>query len=205
MRICALARQWHSADVPAAVVPLTSHDSPRPDLPIVSRAGVVASRQDGSMYWKERIMLISDALAELAALQAAAAAAVERALSALAGLDEAALQGVRRSDCPQAYRSHRHPVVDPTTYTLEWHGRRCDLGPSILFRLIRRLLIRPNRYFTYDILMQVVWGQPCSNAAVRSAVKRLRQLLRAADMPELAAAIRGRRGCYGLFLHGNGP
>ena len=89
------------------------------------------------------------------------------------------------------------------TFTVEWRDLRCDLGPSILFKLIQRLSRRPGRYFTYDILMEDIWERRCANTTVRSAIKRLRRALCDAGMHELAAAIRGRRECYGLFLNGN--
>jgi DNA-binding response OmpR family regulator len=94
-------------------------------------------------------------------------------------------------------------MVNPTTFTVEWHGQRCDLGPSILFKLIQRLARRPDHYFTYDILMEEVWEQRCSNTTIRSAVKRLRRAMRDAGMHELATAIRGRRECYGVFIDKN--
>jgi DNA-binding response OmpR family regulator len=94
-------------------------------------------------------------------------------------------------------------MVDPMTFTVEWHGQHCNLGPTILFKLIQRLARRPGRYFTYDILMKDVWERRCSNATIRSAVKRLRRAMRDAGMPELADAIRGRGECYGVFLDDN--
>ena len=94
-------------------------------------------------------------------------------------------------------------MVNPTTFTVEWNGRRCNLGPSILFKLIYLLARRPDRYLTYDILMENVWERRCSNTTIRSAVKRLRRALRDAGMSELAAAIKGWGECYGVFLDGN--
>jgi len=155
------------------------------------------------MQQHELFEFVLDAFAELATLHAAAAAAAERAWSMLAKHDESDLQGVSCSDCHRGYLPHDRLMVNPTTFTVEWHGQRCDLGPSILFKLIQRLARRPGRYFTYDILMEDVWEQRCSNTTVRSAVKRLRRAMRDAGMPELAAAIRGRGECYGLFLDGH--
>jgi len=155
------------------------------------------------MQQHELTEFVLDALAELATLHAAAAATAERAWSVLAKHDDADLRGVSCSDCHRGCSPHDRLKVNPTTFTIEWHGRSCDLGPSILFKLIQRLARRPGRYFTYDILMEDVWEQRCSNTTVRSAAKRLRRAMRDAGMPELAAAIRGRRECYGLFLNGN--
>ncbi len=97
--------------------------------------------------------------AELATLHVAAAATAERAWSILAKHDEIDLQGVSCSDCHRGCLPHDRLMVNPPTFTVEWHDRRCDLGPSILFKLIQRLARRPGRYFTYDILMEDVWGQ----------------------------------------------
>jgi DNA-binding response OmpR family regulator len=155
------------------------------------------------MQQHELLEFLLDTFSELATLHAAAAATAERAWSVLAKHDEADLKGVSCGDRQRGFLPHDRLMVDPTTFTVEWQGQRCDLGPSILFKLIQRLARRPGRYFTYDILMEDVWEQRCSNTTVRSAVKRLRQALRDAGMPELATAIRGRGECYGVFLDGD--
>jgi len=155
------------------------------------------------MQQHELIEFVLDAFAELATLHAAAAAAAERAWSALAKHGDADFQGIFFSSRHQECLPHDRLVVSPATFSVEWRDRRCDLGSSILFKLIQRLSRRPGRYFTYDILMEDVWERRCSNTTVRSAIKRLRRALRDAGMPELAAAIRGRRECYGLFLDRN--
>ena len=155
------------------------------------------------MQQHELIEFILDAFAELATLHAAAATAAERAWLVLAKCDEADSQGILCSRRHQECLPHERLVVSSTTFSVEWQGRRCDLGPSILFKLIQRLSRRPGRYFTYDILMEDIWERRCANTTVRSAIKRLRRALCDAGMHELAAAIRGRRECYGLFLNGN--
>jgi DNA-binding response OmpR family regulator len=155
------------------------------------------------MQQHELLEFVLDTFAELATLHAAAAAAAEQAWSVLAKHDEADLQGVSCGDRHRGCLPHNRLMVNPATFTVEWHGQRCDLGPSILFKLIQRLARRPGRYFTYDILMEDVWERRCSNTTVRSAVKRLRRAMRDAGMPELATAIRGRGECYGVFLDGN--
>lgn len=146
---------------------------------------------------------ILDAFAELATLHAAAAATAERAWSALAEHDDADLQGVSCARCQHRQLSAGRPLVNAATFSVEWRGRRCDLGPSILFRLIQRLLRRPDRYYPYDILMDDVWDRRCSDTTVRSAITRLRQALRAAGMSDLADAINGCGQCYGVFLNGD--
>ena len=155
------------------------------------------------MQQHELIEFILDAFTELATLHAAAAAAAERVWSVLAKYGDADFQEVFGGSIRPECLPHDRLVVSPTTFSVQWRNRRCDLGPSILFKLIQRLSRRPGRYFTHDLLMQDVWERHCSHTAVRSAVKRLRRALCDAGMPELAAAIRGRRECYGLFLDEN--
>jgi DNA-binding response OmpR family regulator len=142
------------------------------------------------MQQHELLEFVLDTFAELATLHTAAAAAAERAWSVLD----------KHGDQQRGCLPRDGLMVNPATFTVEWHGQRCDLGPTMLFKLIQRLARRPGRYLTYDILMEDVWEQRCSNTTIRSAVKRLRRALCDARMPELAAAIRGRRECYGLFL-----
>ena len=144
-----------------------------------------------------------DTFAELATLHAAAAAIAEQAWSKLAKYDEVDLNGIFSGAFPQGSLSEERLTVNPTTFTIEWHGLHCNLGPTILFKLIQRLARRPGRYFTYDILMEDVWERRCSNSTVRSAVKRLRRAMRDAGMSELATAIRGRGESYGVFLDGS--
>ncbi|MCK4624698.1 MAG: winged helix-turn-helix transcriptional regulator [Phycisphaerae bacterium] len=146
---------------------------------------------------------VLNAFAELATLHAAAAATAERAWEALAKSGNADLRAICCGDDRGQQGTNGRPKINPATFAVEWRGLECDLGPSILFKLIQQLARRPGRYFTYDILMEDIWKQRCSNTTVRSAVKRLRRALRDAGMPELAAAIRGHGECYGLFLDGN--
>lgn len=94
------------------------------------------------------------------------------------------------------------PVVDPSTFTILWNGKTCHLGCGVPFRIFERLAKRPNQYASYNTLIQDVWlGAPRSDETLRSEVRRVRVLLRAAGMPELAAAMKGRNRHYGLILH----
>lgn len=152
------------------------------------------------MQEQELVEFLQNTFTELATLHAAAATAAEHAWAMLANHDaeasERASHGNHSRDCPP----QRPLTVDATNFTVRWKGQRCSLGPTIPFRLIQRLARQPGRYFSYDILMEDVWGQRCSNATVRSAIKRLRRAMREAGMSELADAIRGQREFYGLFL-----
>lgn len=93
------------------------------------------------------------------------------------------------------------PLVDRSTLSLSWEGRTCKLGYTVLFKLADRLSRRPNQYVTVDQLLRDVWNGDCrSPDTVRSAIRHLRQRLCSAGMHELAGAIRGRGGHYGLIL-----
>lgn len=130
------------------------------------------------MQQHELMERIQDALAELATIHAEAAAIAERAWTALAENDGDELQGGACDECQNRSSSSGRPLISSAKFTAQWHGRCCDLGPSIMFKLIQRLARRPNRYYSYDVLMADVWDRRCSNETVRSAVKRLRKALR---------------------------
>ncbi len=155
------------------------------------------------MQHTELYEFLLDTFAEMATLHAAAAAVAEQAWTMLANHDETDLKDVSDCDFHPRCPPQERLKVNPTTYTVEWHGQHCHLGPTILFKLIQRLARRPGRYFTYDILMEDVWQRRCSDATIRSAARRLRQAIRNAGMSELATAIKGRGECYGLFLDDN--
>ena len=154
------------------------------------------------MQQQELVETILGAFAELAALNSAATATAERAWSVLAEHDTLESQDFTCARCNDRLAVNR-PRIDTSTFTVEWRGRRCDLGPSILFKLLQRLSRRPDRFYPYDVLMIDVWQRRCSNTTVRSAIKRLRRALCDAGMDDLADAIKGRRECYGLILNGN--
>lgn len=94
------------------------------------------------------------------------------------------------------------PIVDQSTLSVSWAGKSCHLGYTILFRLADRMSRRPNQYVTADQLLREVWDGGLRSAdTIRSNVRRLRERLSLAGMQDLAAAIRGRGGRYGLFLN----
>ncbi len=90
--------------------------------------------------------------------------------------------------------------INPMRFSVNWHGCNCVLGPCIQYKLLHRFSMRINHYCSYDNLMNEVWCRKCSDATIRSAVKRLRFALQQASMHDLAISIRGRGRCYGLFL-----
>lgn len=156
------------------------------------------------MRQQEMVEIILDAFAELATLHAAAAAVAERTWSVLSEHDDPDVRGLACSQCRHRYLASDRLRVDAATFTVEWHGRRCDLGPGIPFKLLQRLARHPDRYYPYSILMDDVWERRCSKTTVRSAIKRLRRALCEGGMDDLADAIQGRGECYGLFLNGDG-
>lgn len=92
------------------------------------------------------------------------------------------------------------PLLDHSTRTVSWNEKTCRLGPTLLFDLLDRLACRPNQYVLHDHLIVDVWKAQVSVATIRSAVRQLKAKLRKSGMQKLAAAIEGRRGCYGLIL-----
>ena len=100
----------------------------------------------------------------------------------------------------------RRPLVDSSTFSVLWAGETCPLRRTILFRLAERLARQPNQYITTDQLLRDVWeGGIKSPETIRSAVRHLRQRLSGAGMQDLAAAIHGTGGRYGMILDGNLP
>jgi hypothetical protein len=93
------------------------------------------------------------------------------------------------------------PIADRSTLSVVWHGRSCFLGNNLLFRFFEAIARRPNRYWSHQELLDVVWGGPRSDAAIRNVAKRLRDVLAAGGMGDLAEAIDGsEHGYYILRL-----
>ena len=93
------------------------------------------------------------------------------------------------------------PFVDRTTMRVHWNGRVCELGATILLRLMERLCRHPNRFVFSDTLLEDVWqGDTKSECTVRSTIRRLKGRLKAAGMGDLVARIRCRGGRYALLL-----
>jgi len=110
----------------------------------------------------------------------------------------------RAHEMPPRNSSRPRPLVDQSTLSVVWSGRTCSLRNTILFRLAGRLARQPNQYITADQLLCDVWdGGVKSPDTIRSAVRHLRKRLIEAGMDELAAAIRGSGGRYGLMLDGH--
>ena len=96
-------------------------------------------------------------------------------------------------------------LIDDSRFTVRWNGDECHLGATILFHLFRRFARSANHYVAIERLLDDVWGGPRSEATVRSAVRNLRRKLEEARMSDLAGAIQGQPGHYGLLLDGAAP
>jgi DNA-binding response OmpR family regulator len=144
--------------------------------------------------------LIRRTLQSLAESHAATNELMERAL-ALVG-EELAIDAVAYWKARTATAAHpaidRLFHVDPDRLQVVFQGKACELGDT-LFRLLQRLAKRPNTYVTHEDLLVDVWDGRRSEAAIRSAVKRLKQTLRRQGLAELADAVDGSRpGRYRL-------
>ena len=98
-----------------------------------------------------------------------------------------------------AYRSV--PLMDLSRFSVRHEGRICFLGNTLPFRLLARLLRRPNSYVSHQILLDEIWDGIRSPEAVRSVVKTLRSKLRDAGLVTLSNSIDGKtRGHYAVLL-----
>lgn len=154
---------------------------------------------------QEKVQRLADLVAHLAeTLMSAAVCADEIRAILHAELDE--LRAARR-DAPSKGAVRNAPdsrlLVDASTLSVFWAGRTCLLRQKTLFRLAERLARRPNQYITAGQLLEDVWdGGVKAPETIRSAIRHLRRRLSDAGMADLAAAIRGTGGGYGLILDG---
>lgn len=141
-------------------------------------------------------------LKSLAEAQASTMQLMEQAFALFS--DELALDPLaywKSRKTPQSLTGTDGPVVDEELLEIRYRGRRCFLGNTLPFRFFARLHRRPNRYVTYEELLEAVWDGVRSDSAIRTVAKRLRELLRQAGMRELADAIDGSvPGRYALRL-----
>ncbi len=145
----------------------------------------------------QRLALLANQLAEN--LMTVAICAEELRATIRAELDAIPASSATRGNVgPHSERPH----VDHSTLSVLWGGRTCQLGYTVLFKLVDRLSRRPNQFVTFDQLLRDVWdGDFRSPDTIRSAVRNLRQRLSDAGMNRLAAAIQGHAGRYGLILN----
>ena len=147
------------------------------------------------MLTNEKKTLIQESLRSLAASHAAAVVQIEETMGVLLRALELG------DDAATDSKTEHRPRADATTFSIEWHGRTCFLGNTLLFWLFERLARSPNRYVAHVDLLDDVWRSERESSTIRGVAKRLRDRLVAADMEELAAAIDGSvSGYYGLIL-----
>jgi hypothetical protein len=142
-------------------------------------------------------------LTNLAAAQASTIQLMEQTLALIS--DELALDPLSYWKSWQPLQStstsSSWPVADEELLEIRYQDRRCFLGNTLPFRFFARLTRRPNSYLTYEELLEDVWQGERSDSAIRTVVKRLRILLRRAEMADLAEAIDGSvPGRYALRL-----
>lgn len=92
--------------------------------------------------------------------------------------------------------------IDTESLMVSFNHKRCFLGNTLPFHLLRRLAQRPNAFISHDRLFDDVWHCQRSKCALRSVVKELRGKLRRAGLGKLADAIDARKGGYRLRLGG---
>ena len=151
---------------------------------------------------RTQLLGLSTQLAET--LMSAAILAGEIRTVIQADFDHPALprQG-RARQMPSGHSPSPRPLVDDSTLSVIWDGKTCCLRNTVLFRLAGRLARQPNQYISANQLLSDVWdGGVKSPDTIRSAVRHLRQRFIQAGMGDLAIAIRGSGGRYGLILDG---
>lgn len=136
---------------------------------------------------------IQETLRKMSAAHAAAMAASEEAMKLLAAEFEAIQPGKSHTVISQPLTTTPdRPVIDRAMLSVLYQGRSCFLGNTLPFRLLERLLRRPNQYVSHQQLQDDVWDGEPSPESIRSVVKELRRKLRCAGMDGLAKAINGK-------------
>lgn len=139
---------------------------------------------------------IQEAVTALKAAHGAAFKEIETALYNLTTLIDAfpATAGVN------GLLSHRRwPRANDATMSVEWRGKHCFLGNTLVFRFFARLARTPNRYVSHVDLLDEVWEGERNAATIRGVAKRLRDELAKSGMRDLA--VDGSvTGYYGLRL-----
>ena len=93
------------------------------------------------------------------------------------------------------------PFANRKTLSIEWAGKSCFLGNTLLFWFFDRIARTPNQYVSHLDLLEDVWGGERKEATIRGVAKRLRDRLNECGMEFLALSIDGSEsGYYGLIL-----
>lgn len=139
--------------------------------------------------------LLQESLRSIAAWHSEAVAQIQEKMDEL----------IREFELDEASEEDREanglPIANMSTFCVEWQGRTCFLGNTLLFWMFERLARSPNCYVAHVDLLDDVWRGMRESSTIRGVAKRLRDRLVAADMSDLAAAIDGGVfGYYGLML-----
>jgi hypothetical protein len=98
-------------------------------------------------------------------------------------------------------RKEGWPVANRETLCVEWEGKSCFLGNTLIFWFFERLARSPNHYVSHQTLLDEVWGGDRQPTTIRGVAKRLRDRLSEFGMEELARQIDGsENGYYGLMM-----
>ena len=92
----------------------------------------------------------------------------------------------------------RSSRVDDTTFTVHWAGKTCELGNTVLFRLMEKLASSTGRFRTFAALNDEMGRDNDEKFAAPKS--RLCRALQKAEMPDLAKCIKMETGHYGLFV-----
>ncbi|MGB0766276.1 MAG: hypothetical protein ACPGYV_01045 [Phycisphaeraceae bacterium] len=92
-------------------------------------------------------------------------------------------------------------ALDHSTYSVVWRGKTTMIGPTLAFSFLETLSRRPNRFYTYEQLSDLIWdGAIVADGTIRGVARDLRQHLKSNGMPDLAKAIEGKMKTYGLVI-----
>lgn len=146
------------------------------------------------MMPQDKKILLQESLRAIAAWHSAGVAQIQEKMDEL-------IRAFDLDDASDAAKKRASPVANTSTFCVEWQGRTCFLGNTLVFRLFERLARSPNRYIAHVDLLDDVWCGVRESSTIRGVAKRLRDQLAAAGMSDLAAAIDGGvSGYYGLML-----
>ncbi|WP_397570428.1 helix-turn-helix domain-containing protein [Schlesneria sp. T3-172] len=146
---------------------------------------------------------LRESLKRLAAIHAAEISILEESVAILQSeLDALTHPNTPVAQGPLTPSQTADPRIDYGLMCVEFQGRHCFLGNTLMLKFFGRLARRPNCYLSYEVLLNDVWNAVRESSSVRSVVKELRGKLRAAGMSKLSDVIDGSVARhYGLMLN----
>lgn len=86
-------------------------------------------------------------------------------------------------------------------FRIDWNGRRCPLGNTDEFRLMKLLIAWKGQPVSFAEIGEDIWGDDLiSDGLIRNLKSRVIKKLRRYDMPDVADAIIAVKGHYRLDL-----